>query len=61
MAKKTAKFNKTDIPKLADEKPVVYRIQTDGGKDKRLLLDAYFTSNIKPIVEVLQTKLQPTG
>lgn len=33
MAKKTAKFNKTDIPKLADEKPVVYRIQTDGGKD----------------------------
>ena len=33
MAQKTADYNKTDVEKLADDKPVVYRIQTEGGKD----------------------------
>ena len=32
MARKTVKFTPTGIEKLPDEKPVVYRIQTDGGK-----------------------------
>jgi hypothetical protein len=32
MAQKTVDFNKTGISKLPDDKPVVYRIQTDGGK-----------------------------
>ena len=32
MARKTVKFTPTGIDKLPDEKPVVYRIQTDGGK-----------------------------
>ena len=32
MAQKTVDFNKAGISKLPDEKPVVYRIQTDGGK-----------------------------
>lgn len=33
MAKKSTKYNKTNIQKLSDDKPVVYRIQTEGGKD----------------------------
>lgn len=33
MAKKTANFNKNDIQNLPNDKPVVYRIQTEGGKD----------------------------
>ena len=33
MAKKSTNFNKTNIPKLPDDKPAVYRIQTEGGKD----------------------------
>ncbi len=33
MAKKTADYNKTGVDKLAGDKPVVYRIQTGGGKD----------------------------
>ena len=33
MAKKTANYNKTGIDKLADDKPAVYRIQTQGGRD----------------------------
>ncbi len=33
MAQKRADYNKTDVEKLADDKPVVYRIQTEGGKD----------------------------
>ena len=33
MAKKTAKYDKTNIPKLPNDKPAVYRIQTEGGKD----------------------------
>ena len=33
MAKKKADYNKTAVEKLADDKPVVYRIQTEGGKD----------------------------
>ncbi len=32
MARKTVKFTPTGIVKLPDDKPVVYRIQTDGGK-----------------------------
>lgn len=32
MARKTVKFTPTGIEKLPDDKPVVYRIQTDGGK-----------------------------
>jgi len=32
MAQKTVDFNKTGISKLPDDKPVVYRIQTGGGK-----------------------------
>ena len=32
MAKKTVDFNKSGIAKLPDNKPVLYRIQTDGGK-----------------------------
>lgn len=31
MARKTVKFTLTGIEKLPDDKPVVYRIQTDGG------------------------------
>ncbi len=33
MANKKADYNKTAVEKLADDKPVVYRIQTEGGKD----------------------------
>ncbi len=33
MAKKTTKYDKTSIQKLPDDKPAVYRIQTEGGKD----------------------------
>ena len=33
MAKKTADYNKTGIEKLVDNKPIVYRIQTQSGKD----------------------------
>ncbi len=33
MAKKTVQFNKKGIDKLPDDKPVVYRILTDGGKN----------------------------
>lgn len=33
MARKTASYNKTDIQKLSDGKPAVYRIQTGSGKD----------------------------
>jgi hypothetical protein len=32
MAQKTVDFNKTGISKLPDDKPVLYRIQTEGGK-----------------------------
>lgn len=32
MAKKTVSFNKTGIAKLPDNKPVLYRIQSEGGK-----------------------------
>ncbi len=32
MARKTVKFTPTGIEKLPDDKPVVYRIQTAGGK-----------------------------
>jgi hypothetical protein len=32
MAKKTVKFNQTGATKLPVDKPVVYKIQTDGGK-----------------------------
>ena len=32
MARKTVDFNKTGIGKLPEDKPVLYRIQTDGGK-----------------------------
>lgn len=32
MAKKTVGFNKSGLQKLPDNKPVVYRIKTDGGK-----------------------------
>ena len=33
MAKRTANFNSSDVRKLANDKPVVYRIQTAGGND----------------------------
>jgi len=33
MAKKSTNYNKTNIPKLPDDKPAVYRIQTESGKD----------------------------
>lgn len=33
MAKKTTKYDKTNVQKLPDDKPAVYRIQTEGGKD----------------------------
>ncbi len=33
MAKKTVSFNAKGIEKLADDKPVVYRILTDGGRN----------------------------
>lgn len=32
MAKKTVDFNRSGIEKLPDDKAVLYRIQTDGGK-----------------------------
>jgi excinuclease UvrABC nuclease subunit len=32
MAKKTVNFNKSGVKKLPDNKSVVYRIQTNGGK-----------------------------
>ena len=32
MAKKAASFNKSGLGKLQDNKPVVYKILTDGGK-----------------------------
>jgi len=32
MARKTVSFNKTGIGKLPDDKPVLYRIQSEGGK-----------------------------
>ena len=32
MARKTVKFTPTGIEKVPDDKPVVYRIQTEGGK-----------------------------
>ena len=32
MAKKSAKYNKSSIGKLANDKPVTYKIQTPGGK-----------------------------
>jgi len=31
--KKTVKFNQSAIGKLPESKPVIYRIETDGGKD----------------------------
>ena len=33
MAKKTTKYDKSNVQKLPDDKPAVYRIQTEGGKD----------------------------
>ena len=33
MAKKTVPFNQRGIEKLPDDKPVVYKILTDGGKN----------------------------
>lgn len=32
MAKKTVRFNKSGVEKLPDNKPVVYKILTEGGK-----------------------------
>ncbi len=32
MAKKTMSFNKTGVGKLPNDKPVLYRIKTEGGK-----------------------------
>ena len=32
MARKTVDFNKPGISKLPDNKPVLYKIQSDGGK-----------------------------
>ncbi len=32
MARKTVRFTPTDASKLSEEKPVVYRIQTESGK-----------------------------
>ena len=33
MARKTVRFNPTGIEKLPDNKPVVYKVLTDGGKN----------------------------
>ena len=33
MARKKVRFNRSGIDKLPDDKPVVYRIKTDGGTD----------------------------
>ena len=33
MAKKTVSFNRTGIAKLPNDKPVVYKIETEGGKN----------------------------
>ena len=33
MAQKKVDYTKTDVGRLPDDKPVVYRIQTEGGKD----------------------------
>ena len=33
MSRKTVDFNKTGIGKLPDNKPVVYKIQTEGGRN----------------------------
>lgn len=33
MASKTVKFTKSGIEKLPNDRPVVYKIQTDGGKN----------------------------
>ena len=33
MARKTVDFNKSGIGKLPNDKPVVYKIQSDGGKN----------------------------
>ncbi len=33
MSRKTVPFNRTGIEKLPDDKPVVYKIQTEGGKN----------------------------
>lgn len=33
MAKKTVRFNETGIEKLPDDKPVVYKIFTNGGRN----------------------------
>lgn len=33
MARKTVRFNQTGIEKLPDDKPVVYKILTDGGRN----------------------------
>ena len=33
MAKKTVRFNKGGLGQLPDNKPVLYRIQTEGGRD----------------------------
>lgn len=33
MARKTVKLNTTEIAKLPDDKPVVYKILTDGGRN----------------------------
>lgn len=32
MSRKTVKYNKTGVSQLPDDKPVVYTIQTEGGK-----------------------------
>lgn len=32
MAKKTVKYNKKGVAKLPNDKPVIYKIKTDGGK-----------------------------
>ena len=33
MSRKTVPFNRSGIERLPDDKPVVYRIQTEGGKN----------------------------
>lgn len=33
MSRKTVPFNRTGIEKLPDDKPVVYRIETEGGRN----------------------------
>ena len=33
MARKTVEFNKSGISKLPDDKPVLYKVLTDGGKN----------------------------